>query len=125
MSFVVAVPEVLSTAATDLASLGSTISWANAAAAAPTTGVLAAAEDEVSAAIASLFSGHAQAYQAMSAQAAAFHDQFVQTLNAGAGSYVSAETANVAAFTANPAQTIQQDLLGLINAPSLALTGRP
>src|ERR1700751_4192679 len=101
MSFVVAVPEVLGTAATDLASLGSTLSAANAAAATPTTGVLAAAEDEVSAAIASLFSGHAQAYQALSAQAAVFHQQFVQALTAGAGSYGSAEAANVGAFTAN------------------------
>jgi PE family len=61
----------------------------------------------VSAAIASLFSGHAQAYQALGAQAAAFHEQFVQALTAGAGSYVSAEAANAASFTANPAQTIQ------------------
>jgi hypothetical protein len=35
MSFVVAVPEVLGTAATDLASLGSTLGEANAAAAGP------------------------------------------------------------------------------------------
>ena len=79
----------------------------------------------MSAAIAAVFSAHGQGFQALSAQAAAFHDQFVQALTAGAGSYVSAEAANVAAFTANPAQTIQQDLLGAINAPSLALTGRP
>ena len=39
--------------------------------------------------------------------------------------YVSAEAANVAAFTANPAQTIEQDLTNLINAPFLALFGRP
>ncbi len=45
MSFVVAVPEVLGTAATDLAGLGSSLSAANAAAAHQTTGVLAAAED--------------------------------------------------------------------------------
>jgi hypothetical protein len=43
MSLVVAVPEVLGTAATDLAGLGSTLSAAHAAAAAQTTGVLAAA----------------------------------------------------------------------------------
>src|SRR6516165_3441243 len=125
MSYLVAVPDVLGTAATDLASLGSTISAANAAAAAPTTGVLAAAEDEVSAAIAAVFSAHGQGFQALGAQAAAFHEQFVQALTAGAGSYVSAEAANVAAFTANPAQTIQQDVLGVINAPFVALTGRP
>ncbi len=57
MSFVVAVPEVLGTAATDLAGLGSSLSEARAAAATQTTGVLAAAEDEVSAAIAAVFSG--------------------------------------------------------------------
>src|SRR5271156_4784815 len=124
MSYLIEVPEELGTAATDLASLGSTISSANAAAKKQTTWVLAAAEDEVSAAIAAVFSAHGQGFQAASAQAAAFHDQFVQALTTGAGSYVSAEAANVAAFTANPAQTIQQDLLGVINAPTEALLGR-
>src|ERR1700758_1213667 len=119
MSSLIAVPELITTAATDLSNIGSTLSTANAAAAAPTTGVLAAAEDEVSAAIAAVFSAHGQGFQALGTQAAAFHDQFVQALTAGAGSYGSAEAANVAAFTANPAQTIQQDLLGLINTPSL------
>jgi hypothetical protein len=125
MSSLIAAPELMTTAATDLANIGSTLDAAKSAAAAPTTGVLAAAEDEVSAAIAAVFSAHGQGFQALGAQAAAFHEQFVQTLTAGAGSYASAEAANVAALTANPAQTIQQDLLGLINAPSLALTGRP
>ena len=32
---------------------------------------------------------------------------------------------DLATFTSNPAQTIEQDLIDLINAPSLALTGRP
>ena len=125
MSYLVAAPEFLASAATDLSDIGSAMTAANAAAAAPTTGVLAAAEDEVSAAIAAVFSAHGQGFQALSVQAAAFHDQFVQTLTAGAGSYVSAEAANVAAFTANPAQTVGQDLTNLINAPFLALTGRP
>jgi hypothetical protein len=103
MSYLVAAPEFLASAATDLSNIGSTLSAAKSAAAAPTTGVLAAAEDEVSAAIAAMFSAHGQGFQALSAQAAAFHDRFVQTLTAGAGSYVGAEAANVAAFTANPA----------------------
>ncbi len=85
MSFVSVAPEIVVAAATDLAGIGSAISAANAAAAAPTTAVLAAGADEVSAAIAALFSGHAQAYQALSAQAAAFHQQFVQTLAGVAG----------------------------------------
>jgi hypothetical protein len=105
MSFVMAVPEVLGTAATDLANIGSTLSAAHAAAANPTTGILAAAEDEVSAAIASLFSSHGTAFQALSAQAADFHSQFVQALNAGARAYASSEAAN-----AGPLQTLAQDL---------------
>ncbi len=80
MSFVVTIPEALAAVATDLAGIGSTIGTANAAAAVPTTTVLAAAADEVSAAMAALFSGHAQAYQALSAQAALFHEQFVRAL---------------------------------------------
>jgi hypothetical protein len=47
MSFVIATPEFVTAAAGDLANIGSTLSEANAAAAASTTGVLAAAEDEV------------------------------------------------------------------------------
>jgi len=78
----------------------------------------------MSAPIAAVFAAHGQGFQALSAQAAAFHDQFVHALTAGAGTYVSAEAANLAAFTANPAQTIQQDLLNAINAPFLALTQR-
>src|SRR6516164_199991 len=124
-SFVLASPDVLASASSDLAGIGSAIREANAAAAPSTTGILVAAEDEVSAAIAAVFSAHGQGFQALNAQAAAFHEQFVQALTAGAGSYASAEAANVAAFAANPAQTIQQDLLNLINAPFLALTGRP
>jgi hypothetical protein len=100
---VIAAPEMIASAASDVANIGSTLNAANAAAVAPTTGILTAAEDEVSAAIAALVSGHGQAYQALAAQAAAFHEQFVQALTAGAGSYVGAEAANVAAFTANPA----------------------
>ncbi|MGB9305180.1 MAG: PE family protein, partial [Mycobacterium sp.] len=64
MSFVIAAPEALATAARNLANLGSTLGAATAAAAVPTTQVLSAAEDEVSAAIAALFSGHGQEYQA-------------------------------------------------------------
>ena len=87
MSLVIATPDVMAAAATDLADIGSTLSEASAAAAAPTTGVLAAAEDEVSAAIAAVFSAHGQGFQTLSAQAAAFHRQFVQALS-GAGMHM-------------------------------------
>jgi hypothetical protein len=46
----------------------------------------AVSADEIDSAIAALFSAHAQAYQALSAQAAAFHQQFVQALQAAAES---------------------------------------
>ncbi len=58
MAYVVAVPEMFASAASDLAGIGSAVTAAHAAAAAPTSGVLAAAADEVSTAVASLFSGH-------------------------------------------------------------------
>ncbi|AIH29846.1 hypothetical protein T209_15650, partial [Mycobacterium tuberculosis] len=64
MSFVIAAPEAIAAAATDLASIGSTIGAANAAAAANTTAVLAAGADQVSVAIAAAFGAHGQAYQA-------------------------------------------------------------
>ena len=77
MSYVIAAPDMLASAATDLAGIGSSLSEANAAATASTTRVIAAAADEVSAAIASLFSSHGTAFQALSAQAATFHSEFV------------------------------------------------
>jgi len=54
MSSVTAAPELITAAATDLANIRSAVTTANAAAAAPITGVIAAAEDEVSAAMAAL-----------------------------------------------------------------------
>ncbi|EFD61868.1 LOW QUALITY PROTEIN: PE-PGRS family protein, partial [Mycobacterium tuberculosis EAS054] len=71
--------------ATDLADLGSTIAGANAAAAPNTTSLLAAGADEISAAIAALFGAHGRAYQAASAEPAAFHGRFVQALTPGGG----------------------------------------
>ena len=88
---------MLSAAAGDLHSIGSAVSAANAAAAAPTTGVVPAAADEVSALTAAQFAAHAQMYQDFSAQAAAIHEQFVTTLATSAGSYLATEAANAAA----------------------------
>ena len=84
-SYVIAAAEALAAASEDLSGIGSTIMEANTAAAAWTTERLAAGQDEVSAAIAALFSVHAEQYRALSAQAAAFHTQFMQTLGGGGG----------------------------------------
>lgn len=98
MSYVRAEPEFLGNAAKDLAGIGSTIASSNAMVAAPTVAVPAAAGDQVSAAVASFFSGHAQGYQSISAQAADFHSRFVQALNADAETYAAAEAANAASL---------------------------
>jgi hypothetical protein len=63
MSYVIAAPEMMTSAATDLATIGSDLSAAHSVAAARTTAVIAAAEDEVSTAIAALFSSHGTAFQ--------------------------------------------------------------
>jgi hypothetical protein len=98
MSFVIAAPELITSA--DLSNIGSNVSAAHTAAAAPTVAVVPAAADEVSASVAHLFSQHAANYHAMAAQAAAFNDQFVQHLTAGAFSYASIE-ASIASFLQN------------------------
>ncbi|MCV7099974.1 PE family protein [Mycobacterium palustre] len=114
-SFLVAVPDAVATAAESLAGIASSLSVANSAAAVSTTGLLAAANDEVSTAIAALFSGHAAEYQAMSAQAAAFHAQFVQAQLGAGGAYAATEAAN-----ASPVQTLAQEVLGADQHPDPA-----
>jgi hypothetical protein len=97
VSFVSAQPTELSAAAGNLRVIGSSLAAQNVIAAAPTTGVLPAAADEVSALTAAQFATHAEMYQAISAQAAAIHNMFVNTLGASAGSYAATEAANAVA----------------------------
>lgn len=123
MSLLITSPATVAAAATHLAGIGSALSTANAAAAAPTTALSVAGADEVSVLIAALFEAYAQEYQALSAQALAFHDQFVQALNMGAVCYAAAETANATPLQA--LQTVQQNVLTVVNAPTQALLGRP
>ena len=96
MSFVTTQPEALTSAANALQAIGSSLSAQNAASAAPTTGVVPAAADEVSALTAAQFAAHAQMYQSVSAQAAAIHELFVNTLGVSSGSYAATEAANAA-----------------------------
>ena len=69
MSFVSTQPEALTAAASTLQGLGS----------------------------AAQFAAHAQMYQAVSAQAAAIHEAFVNTLGISSASYAATEAANAAA----------------------------
>lgn len=112
VSFLLAAPEALATAASDLAGIGSTINTANSAAAAPTTGLLAAAEDEVSTQIAALFSQHAQGYQRLSTQVAAFHEEFVQALTSGAGAYAAAEAGSARTLISGAASRVEAAISG-------------
>ncbi|MBX9982084.1 MAG: PE family protein, partial [Mycobacterium gordonae] len=109
-------PDSLAVAASDVASIGNSLRTVHGLATLPTTAVAAAGLDEVSAAIAALFGSYGKEYQALSAQAAVFHDQFVQTLTGAGVAYAGAESANVAPL---------QGLLDAVNAPSEAIFGRP
>jgi triacylglycerol lipase len=121
MSYVIAAPEMLAAAAADVADIGSSLSEAHTAAAAQTTRVLAAGEDEVSAAIAAVFSAHGRSYQALGAQAAAFHAQFVQAVKSSEGSYASAEAANLAALE----NTLRTAIFGSPATPPVPATQHP
>ncbi|MHA7648309.1 PE family protein [Mycobacterium sp. ML4] len=113
MSILTVLPEYLSSAATDLAGIGSALGSAGSAAASATTSVLPAGADEISAAIATLFGAHGQEFQSLSAQASKFHDQFVQAIRSAGAAYSGAEAANVSplqaiAATASPMRQLEQ-----------------
>ncbi|MCV7076762.1 PE family protein, partial [Mycobacterium szulgai] len=114
MSMVIVLPEIVSAAAANLTDIHASLAAANLAASVRTEGIAAAAADEVSAALATLFGNHAQDYQAISAQAEKFQQQFVQALTATAESYQLTEVGN-----------FQQALFDTVNAQIFAATGRP
>lgn len=91
MAHVNVAPDIMTSAAVDLETIGSTLEEAHRLVAPATLEVAPAAGDEVSASIADLFSQHAQDYQAVANEAAAYQEQFAQNLKAGAVSYASAE----------------------------------
>jgi len=98
MSFMATVPAALAAASGDLAGIGSVMVAQSAAAAGPTTGVVPAAADVVSALLATQFAAHAQMYQAVDAMAAEVHSLLVSTLAGDASWYAATEAANLAAL---------------------------
>ncbi|SPM27254.1 PE family protein [Mycobacterium terramassiliense] len=112
MSSLNVIPEMVSTASGNLQNLGSALRSANAAAASQTTAIAAPAADEVSSAISAALGAHAEEFQALSAKAAAFHDEFVNLLNGGAAQYLNAEVANA-----------QQTLANAVSAPAGGIAG--
>jgi PE family/PPE-SVP subfamily C-terminal region len=105
MSFLTAQPDELAAAAGKLGVIGSAFAAQNAAAAAPTTGVIPAAADEVSILQASLFTAYGTLYQQVSGEATAMYDSFVNTLQTSAGTYEATEAANASA-AASPLSSV-------------------
>src|ERR1700753_636069 len=102
MPSVITQPQLIATAATDVEEIRSAIGAAKGAAVGPTTGLVAAAQDEVSAAVAALFGGYGKEYHSLLRQAAAFHGEFAATLAAAGNAYTAAETANAGALLSDP-----------------------
>jgi hypothetical protein len=115
MTSVFVVPDMLETAAADVARIGSAVTAGNLAAAIPTTELAAAGADEVSAAIAAVFGAHAQEFQAAAAQATTYYEQFVRTMSAAAASYAFTDAANAAGLSS--------ELQAFLNSPLNTITG--
>ncbi len=106
MAFVITNTDAMATAADELQGIGSALETTNAAAAAPTTGVLPPATDSVSVRAAAMLDAHAAQYQALSAQAELFHNQFVQTLITAKNAYAETETTNAAAMQSSTSNNV-------------------
>lgn len=117
MSYVAVQPDVIATAAASLQEIRWSVGAASAEAAIPTTGVLAAAADEVSVAFSELLNDFAAEYQAIARQVQGFHARFARTVAGGALAYAETELANAAATALNP---ILQPLKSLITNVALA-----
>jgi hypothetical protein len=95
--FVSADPAAITAAAAGLQGIGSRVTAGNAAAAAPTMGVLAPSLDETGALMAASFATHGGVYQAAAGIATVWHEMMVAMLGTNAGSYVATEAANAVA----------------------------
>lgn len=113
MTSLLAQPEIITSVVADISGIGSTVSAAGAAAAVPTSGLLAAAADEVSEAIANFFGSYGQEFQTAIGQVEAYHAQFQRSLAAAANAYVYTETGAAAA------------LLGVLGLPAAAAAFTP
>jgi hypothetical protein len=120
MSFVTTQPEALTAAASALQILGTLMAAQNGAAAGPTTGVVPAAADPVSALQAGQFSAYGTWYQQVSAQAAAIHQMLVHTLGTSAGSYGETEAANQTATGSTSLSSLLGPLSGAAVRPAQA-----
>jgi hypothetical protein len=87
----------MSAAAASLQGIGSQVTAGNAAAAAPTMGVIAPSLDETGALMAASFATHGGVFQAAAGVATAWHEMMVAMLGTNSASYVATEAANAVA----------------------------
>jgi len=121
-SNVIAAPEAFAAASGDLTGIREAITEASAAAAPSTTGIAAAAADEVSATIAGLFSSFGQQFHTLTAQMTLFHAQFVDTLTKAGATYAAGEAANLSLLV----RGVQQQFFDQgFYSPLTYLTGQP
>lgn len=95
--FVSTEPAAMTTAASGLMGIGTTMTATNAGVAAPTTGVIPPGMEETSAMLAAAFAAHGAVYQAVSAMATAFHQMMVANLAVNAGTYEAVDAAGAIA----------------------------
>ncbi len=114
MGLIHVIPQQLLDAAGDLENLGTSVEEATFAAAGPTTSMLSAGADQVSTAIAELFSTHGRWYQALAGQARNFHTAFTQTMAAAGNSYYNAEVLCAEQLLWNAVGRLEQPLIPLL-----------
>ncbi|OBK14158.1 PE family protein [Mycobacterium asiaticum] len=123
MSYVTVQPDLIATAAANLEEIRSVVTAAGAAATAPTTGLAAAAADEVSEALAALFGAYGRQCQAMIGQTTAFQAEFARIMAAGGLAYLESEVANAASTALEPIiSPIRSLLTNAAAAPAAAIT---
>src|SRR5947209_4251317 len=96
MSFLTALPEELLAVSAQLAAITTSLTAQNAGAAAPTTTIVPAASDPVSAQQAGIFAAYGAMYQQIAAEAQTVQEQYASTLGLSSGTYSSTEAANAA-----------------------------
>lgn len=96
MSFLTALPEELLAAQALLGGITSNLTAQNLGAAAPTTTILPAAADPVSAQQAAIFATFGSQYQTIAAEAQTIQEQYVSTLGTSSTTYSATEAANAA-----------------------------
>ncbi|BBZ39389.1 PE family protein [Mycobacterium conspicuum] len=122
MSYVIAAPEAIAAVSGDLTGIGDAIKGAASDAAPSTTAIVAAAGDEVSAAITSLFGNYAKEFQTLTARATQFHSEFGHALTAAATNYAAAEGTNLSLLV----RGLQQQFFDKgFYSPFIYFTGHP